>query len=329
MLTYIVKRLLLAVVVGWAALTLMFLLVLAMPGDAVSASGGEKATGAAQANKREKYGLNSPAYVQYGRFFINLAQGDLGDSVKNNRSVNTDLKETVGNSLRLLFWGGMVQIGGSLILGLLAAARPRSFLDRITTIASVGAQAIPVFVTGLLFTYFLGGFPSRHGLSWLNFNVSSWPQEWQYLVFPKNTSWRSIVLPSVAVGIVQLALLARLLRSSMLEVMRADYLRTARAKGLPSWRVLMKHAFRNALIPYITAAGLALVEIFGIAVQTEFVFNIYGLGSRISEAAQIQDAPVILGLSSVVILAATIAALVVDLSYSTIDPRIRTEGGAK
>ncbi len=322
--SYLARRLLLTVFTVWAALTIMFILIEAMPGDAVDAKAGEKAVGAGiEANLRRKYGLDQPVITRYGKYLINLAQGDLGYSFKNDRSVNTDLKETFKNSTRLLVWGGFVQIGGSLALGLLSAARKGSIGDKVTTVVSVAAQAIPVFVTGLLAQVFFGVIPFNLDWGWANFNRiwNSSDDAWRWWLFPKE--WKTIVLPAIVVGIVQMAFLARLLRSSMLEVLRADYLRTAAAKGLDRRSILLKHALRNALIPYITAAGLALVEIFGIAVQTETVFGIFGIGSRVAEAALIQDAPVILGLSSIVIATTAIVTLLIDLSYSVIDPRIR------
>ena len=311
-----------AVVTAWAALTIMFLLLVAMPGDAVSARLGEKSVGAGiEANIRAKYGLDKPIVVQYAKFFTNLAQGDLGYSFKNDRSVNVELKETVKTSLRLRFWGAIVQIVGSLALGFVSAARKGSIMDRITTVASVAAQAIPVFVGGLIAQVFFGVIPTNSNIGWLSFN-RFWPNQWHLGVFPAE-SWKGIVLPAILVGIVEMAFLARLLRSSMLEVLRADYLRTAQAKGLSRTRVLVRHALRNALIPYVTAAGLSLVSIFGIAVQTETVFSLYGIGSKVAEAAQTQDTPVVLGLTSVVILAATLMSLLIDVSYSLLDPRIR------
>ena len=320
--SFLVKRIALTVFVVWAALTIMFVLLWAMPGDPASLRAGEKALSPTiVANLQRKYGLDQPIINQYGRFFKNLAQWDLGFSQKNDESVNKTLKDTVKTSLRLFLWGGLVQIGGSLVLGFLSAARKNSLADRLTTVASVAAQAIPVFVSGLLFQVFFGVIPNGRNIGWLNF-FQRWPDHWHLGIIPAG-NWKGIVLPAIVVGIVQMALLARLLRSSMLETLKADYLRTATAKGLPRMRVLVKHALRNALIPYVTAAGLALVEIFGIAVQTETVFSLPGLGSKIGEAASAQDGPMVLGLSSVVILSAALMSLLVDFSYGLIDPRIR------
>jgi ABC-type dipeptide/oligopeptide/nickel transport system permease component len=328
--SYLLKRLGLTVLAVWGALTIMFVLLVAMPGDAVSAKGGEKAVGAAiENNIRVKYGLDKPIPVQYVRFWTNLAQGDLGYTVKNDRSVNSMLGETAKTSGRLFFWGGIVQIFGSLALGFLAAARRNSVFDRITTAASVAAQAIPVFVTGLLLQVFFGVIPYNfsQGTSFLknagflNFNVFQ-PSEWFLGVFPKD-NWKGFVLPAVAVGVVNMAFLARLLRSSMLEVIRSDYLRTAKAKGITPRKVLLKHALRNALIPWVTAASLSLVEIFGIAVQTEGVFGLNGIGSQVAASALEQDTAPVLGLTSVVVLATALTMLLVDISYSFLDPRIR------
>ncbi len=328
--SYFFKRLGLTVLTVWGALTIMFVLLVAMPGDAVTAKQGEKSVGEGTLNNvRRKYGLDKSVPEQYVRYWTDLAHGNLGYTVKNDKSVNSMLGETAQNSLRLVFWGGIVQVFGSLGLGFLSAARRNSLVDRITTAGSVAAQAIPVFVTGLLFQVFFGVIPYNFSQEsgwlkhsgFLNFNTFQ-PSEWTLGVFPKD-NWKGWVLPSIAVGIVNMAFLARLLRSSMLEVIRADYLRTAKAKGIGPFKVLFKHALRNALIPWVTAASLSLVEIFGIAVQTEGVFGINGVGSQIASSALEQDTRPILGLTSVVVLATAMMMLLIDVSYSFLDPRIR------
>lgn len=326
--SYLLKRLLQTILVVWAALTLIFFLIELVPGDAIDARSGEKANANAQANLRKKYGIDDPVGVRYVKYVTNIAKGDLGYSFVDDDSVNNDLKETFKNSSRLVFWGGAFQIVGSLVLGFIAAAKRNSIADRVTSVLSVGLQALPVLLTGLLATLFFGVIPNNANWQWLNFNRTSWPLEgWKLGVIPPGDSWKAIVLPAIVVGLVNMAFLARLLRSSMLEVMRADYLRTARAKGLSNRSVLVKHAARNALIPWLTAAGLSLVEIFGIAVQTESVFGIFGLGSRIAQGASLQDGPIVLGLSTVVVVAVALTNLLVDLSYSILDPRIRVGGG--
>ena len=324
--TYLVKRLLLTVFVVWASLTLMFILFFVMPGDPVELKGGEKAlTESTKNNIREKYGLNDSVPVQYAKYWGRLVKLDLGDSVQSDDSVNRLLGQGIKTSGRLLLFGGIVQVIGGLSIGFIAAAKQYSLADKFTTVLSVVLQAVPVFVSGLLAQYLFGVIPFKNNWGWLNFNVR-WPERWYLGIIP-NGNWKGIVLPSIVIAGVEMAYLARLLRSSMLEVLRADYLRTAAAKGLPRRKILVKHALRNAIIPFITALGLTLVSIFGIAVQTEGVFSLPGLGSKIAEAAIGQDAPVVLGLSTVVILFAALLTLLVDLSYGFIDPRIRITKG--
>ena len=326
--TYLVKRLLLTVFVVWAALTLRFILFFIMPGDPVELKGGEKSlTESVKANIREKYGLNDSVPVQYTKYWGRLLTFDLGDSYQNDESVNDLLTQGVKTSGRLLLFGGLVQVFGGLSLGFIAAARRYSLVDKFTTVLSVALQAVPVFVSGLLAQFTFGVIPFKNNWDWLNFNAR-WPERWYLGVIP-NGNWKGIVLPSIVIAVVEMAYLARLLRSSMLEVLRADYLRTAQAKGLPRRTILVKHALRNAIIPFVTALGLTLVSIFGIAVQTESVFSLPGLGSKIAEAAIGQDAPVVLGLSTVVILFAALMTLLIDLSYGVIDPRIRITKGDK
>jgi oligopeptide transport system permease protein len=320
---FLLRRLFTAVLTLFGALLLMFVLLTVMPGDAVDATQGEKFAGETiLANKRAKYGLDDPVPIQFGKYLKNLATGDFGYSFKNDASVNDALKETSSNSLRLLFWGSFTQIGGSLLLGFLAAAKRNSIFDRFSAVFGVAMQALPILVTALLAQVLFGKFMVDRNWGFLNI-YDRWPSEWRFGVIPKD-NWRAVILPAVIVGLVQMAYLARLLRSSMLEVIRADYIRTALAKGLPRWRVLLKHALRPALIPYVTAAALTLVEIFGVAVQTETLFSIYGIGSKVGESAQIQDTPMVLGLSSVVIIAAVFASTVVDIGYSLLDPRVRS-----
>ena len=324
--TYLVKRLLLTVFVVWASLTLMFVLFFVMPGDPVELKGGEKAlTEATKNNIRAKYGLDDSVPVQYAKYWGRLVKLDLGDSVQSDDSVNRLLGQGIKTSGRLLLFGGIVQVIGGLSIGFIAAAKQYSLADKFTTVLSVVLQAVPVFVSGLLAQYLFGVIPFKNNWGWLNFNVR-WPERWYLGIIP-NGNWKGIVLPSIVIAVVEMAYLARLLRSSMLEVLRADYLRTAAAKGLPRRKILVKHALRNAIIPFITALGLTLVSIFGIAVQTEGVFSLPGLGSKIAEAAIGQDAPVVLGLSTVVILFAALLTLLVDLSYGFIDPRIRITKG--
>lgn len=310
--------------VVWAATTLMFALFFVIPGDPISLKSGEKAIPAEiLKNIEEKYGLDQPVIVQYGRFWKNLFQGDLGYSYKNEQSVNTILGDGLSTSARLLFWAAVAQLLIAFSVGLISAIRRGSLGDRIATVFTVGVQGIPVFVSGLLAQYFFGVLPFQMSWDWLNF-FKPWPTEWTFGVIPTE-SWRGVVLPAIVVALVDAAFIARMLRSSLLEVLRADYIRTAFAKGLSPRRVWLHHALRNALIPVVTVYGTSIIAIFGVAVQTEKVFSLPGMGSTIADAALLQDSPVVLGLAIVVIAFGAFINLIVDLSYALIDPRIKVE----
>ena len=324
MFTYTIKRLLQSLIVVWAAVTLMFALFFIIPGDPISLKSGEKALPAQiLANINAKYGLDQPTYVQYFRFWKNLFKGDLGYSYKNDKSVNTILHDGLSTSARLLFWGALLQLIIALTVGLTSAIKRGSLGDRIGTIFSVGVQGIPVFVSGLLAQYLFGVLPFQLHWNWINF-FKPWPQSWTLGVIPTD-SWKGVVLPALVVAVVDAAFIARMLRSSLLEVLRADYIRTAFAKGLSARRVWFHHALRNALIPVVTVYGTSLIAIFGVAVQTEKVFSLPGMGSTIADSALAQDSPVVLGLAIVVIAFGAMVNLVVDLSYALIYPRIKID----
>ena len=324
MLTYAIKRLLQSLVVVWAAVTLMFALFFIIPGDPISLKSGEKSLPQSILdNINAKYGLDQPTYVQYFRFWKNLLHGDLGYSYKNDKSVNTILHDGLSTSARLLFWGALFQLIIALSVGLVSAIKRGSLGDRVGTFFTVGIQGIPVFVSGLLAQYFFGVLPFQIHWDWLNF-YKPWPSEWVLGVIPVG-EWKGFVLPAIVVAVVDAAFIARMLRSSLLEVLRADYIRTAFAKGLSAKRVWLRHALRNALIPVVTVYGTSLIAIFGVAVQTEKVFSLPGMGSTIADSALGQDSPVVLGLAIVVIGFGALVNLVVDLSYALIDPRIKVD----
>ena len=327
MFSYAIKRLLQTLVVVWAATTLMFALFFIIPGDPISLKSCEKALPQSIIdNINAKYGLDKPAYVQYFRFWNNLFHGDLGYSYKNDKSVNQILTDGFQTSARLLFWGALFQLIIALTVGLVSAIKRGSLGDKIGTVFTVGIQGIPVFVSGLLAQYLFGVLPFQLHINWANL-YKPWPAEWAFGVIP-TTGWQGILLPALVVAVVDAAFIARMLRSSLLEVLRADYIRTAFAKGLSPRRVWFHHALRNALIPVITVYGTSLISIFGVAVQTEKVFSLPGMGSTIADSALGQDAPVVLGLAIVVIAFGAIVNLIVDLSYALIDPRIKIDAKA-
>ena len=324
---YVLRRTLLIVPVVWGAISLLFLVFFILPGDPVDLiGGGDRAINAGtRAAIEAKYGLDKPWYEQYGRFWSRLASGDLGDSFKQSRSVNDVLGATAPASVRLAFWAVIVEILIGVTAGVLSAVRRYSFLDSLTTVSTTMVVAVPVFVLGYLFQYMLGVYTFQHAYpSWARFPVQGiGPDSWALFVVPTGSQWRYLVLPALTLASVSTALVARMTRATMLEVMRADYMRTAAAKGLSRRTIVLKHGLRNAMIPVVTLIGLDLGTLIGSAVLTETVFNWPGMGTAIQRAITSLDAPVVLGLSLVLVVAYVVINLLVDLSYAVLDPRIR------
>jgi ABC-type dipeptide/oligopeptide/nickel transport system permease component len=326
---YILRRTLLVVPVVLGAISLLFLAFFVIPGDPVEQlTGGRAVTAITRQQVEHKYALDKPWYVQYGRFMKNLAHGDLGQSYKQGRSVNDILAQSAPASLRLAFWAIMIEVVVGVATGVISAVKRYSFIDTLTTVSTTMVVAVPVFVLGYLFQYMFGVYPFQHGFpSWARFPAQGiGPNSWALFVIPTGAQWKYLVLPAVALASVSTAVVARMMRTTMLEVMRADYMRTARAKGLDERRVVLKHGMKNAMIPVITLIGLDLATLIGSAVLTETVFNWPGMGSAVAQAITVLDSPVVLGLTLVLVVAYVIINLLVDLSYAVFDPRIRYGG---
>lgn len=316
----------------WGAVTVMFLLFFVLPGDPVQLMAGGRAVPATvRANIEARHGLDQPVWVQYGRYWRQLATGDLGESYQSRRPVADIVADTGASSVRLAVWAAALAVVLGVIAGLVSALRRYSFLDALTTVSTTMLLAVPVFVLGYLLQYAFGVLPFRHDLpQWLRFPVQGLgPDSWALLVVPTNGQWRYLLLPALTLASASTALVARMTRTTMLEVMGAGFMRTARAKGLSERQVVVRHGLRNAMIPVVTLAGLDLGVLIGSAVVTETVFNWPGMGTAIFEAISKEDAPVVLGLVLVLVVATIVVNLVVDLSYGLLDPRIRsgTEGG--
>ncbi len=324
---YVLRRTLSVVPVVWGAVSLLFVVFFLLPGDPVERmSGGDRAVDAAtRAAIEEKLGLDRPWYEQYGRFWSRLARGDLGDSFAQGRSVNDVLAETAPATLRLAIWAIILEVLIGVTAGVAAAVRRASFVDSLVRVSTTVAIAVPVFVLGYLLQYMLGVYAFRHGFpGWARFPVQGiGPDSWALFFVPTGSQWRYLALPALTLASVSTAVVARMTRATMLEVMGADYVRTATAKGLPRRTVVVKHGLRNALIPLVTLVGLDLGALMGSAVLTETVFNWPGMGSAIQRAVTSLDAPIVLGLSLVLVVAYVAINLAVDLSYAWLDPRIR------
>jgi peptide/nickel transport system permease protein len=273
-----------------------------------------------------KYGYDRPLSVQYASYCERvLLHGDLGESWATERPVLTDLVEKFPATIELAFAAMLIATFLGVGLGVLAALKPRSALDyAIMTIALTGIS-LPIFWLGVLMQSVS---PTAERVDFnIDIDVTTRFYVIDAILMRDWGALRSVLghlaLPAIALATIPLATVVRLTRSSLLEALQQDYVRTARAKGLSDWTVVMKHAMRNALIPIVTAFGLQLAALLGGAVLTETVFSWPGVGSYIVDAATNKDLPALQGAVLVVSVFYTLANLVVDLSYGLIDPRVR------
>jgi len=331
--SFIIRRLLLLALTVFVALSFLFLLFFTLPGDpATLIAGGANKTPDAGVIERakERYDLDKPLVVQFGKYWQRTLHWDLGESFSSRRSVNDILGEHAKNSLRLGIWAILIEVVVGIGVGLIAALRRYSLSDRITTIVTAGMSALPVFVLGFFLQYAFAVYPNKHGWpEWTKLRVLGMgPNTWTFFFIPTGEEWRYVLLPAITLASVTTALVARMMRGSMLEVLRADYMRTARAKGLGERDVIVKHGLRNALIPVVTLIGIDVGTIIGVAVLTETVFSWPGLGSEIAQSVTERDLPVMLGLTLAVVIVYAVMSLIVDISYAFFDPRIRLGEGA-
>lgn len=334
MTAYITRRLLLIVPTVFVALSFLFFLFFALPGDPANliAGGADRVPDPVQIQQiTERYGFDDPLIVQFGNYWERTLQWDLGESFQTSRSVNEVLGERAINSLRLAIWAIIIEIVVGIAVGLVSAIRRYSIADRLTTIVTAGASAIPVFVLGFILQYGFAVMPGPNKWDWPEWaslrTSRIGPDSWSFFFIPTGEQWRYLILPAIALASVSTALAARMTRGSMLEVLRADYMRTARAKGLRERDVVARHGLRNAMLPVITLIGIDFGTVIGSAVLTETVFSWPGLGSAIAESVQARDLPITLGLTLAVVLAYSFINLLVDLSYAWFDPRIRLGQG--
>ncbi len=314
-----------------AALTLLFGLFFVVPGNPVDLLAGERSVNVETRHNIEvKLGLDQPWYVQYGRYWERLSHGDLGDSYRSSRPVADLLKEKAPESIRLAVWAVILEVLFGISAGLISAVRRYSFIDALTTVSTTMIIAIPVFVLGYLLLYALGVYTFQHNFpNFLRFPVQGiGPDRWVLFFIPWGSEWRYLLMPALTLAAASTALVARMMRTTMLEVQRADYMRTARAKGLMERTVILKHGLKNAMIPVVTLIGLDLATLIGSAILTETVFNWPGMGSTLATSIQFLDAPVVLGFTLIFVVAYVMINLAVDISYAFFDPRIRYGGEA-
>ncbi|MDQ3024855.1 MAG: ABC transporter permease [bacterium] len=327
MLVFILRRIALSIPVFIGITFICFAVLSAAPGDPVRIVMGQHYNAEVAERLRAEWGLDQPFLVQYGRFAWRVAHGDLGRSYLKRTDVAPFLADKFRNTLLLTLIAMSIAITFGLSAGILSAVYARRTLDTLVMIVAVIGISMPIFWLGmmlqLLFAGKLGWLPVS-GISDPGDMASQW-SAWQgdYVSFLWHYKWRYWILPGVTLATIPMAVIARLSRSSMLEVLSQDYIRTARANGLSESRVVLVHALRNALIPIITVIGNNFAVLLTGAVLTETVFSWPGLGRTMVEAISQYDYPIVLG--GVIIMAGVfvLVNLVVDLTYGLIDPRVR------
>jgi oligopeptide transport system permease protein len=312
MIRYIARRLLQMIPVFLGATFVLFVFLYIIPGDPVLALGGERATSPAlYAQLRQKYHLDEPVHVQYWIYMKGILQGDLGTSFILRRPVTQILKDSLPWSIKLGVVAILIEGTVGIVVGVVSAVRRYSFLDTLATVSTSLMVAIPVFWLGIMLQIALG-----LGLKDTPLHVP---------ISGVQDGWRSYILPGITLASVFTAVTARLTRTTMLEVMKQDYIRTAAAKGLTQRMVTYKHGLRNALIPVVTNLGLDFGALISGAIITETVFAWPGVGREVFLAIGRNDNPVIVGATIIFLIAYMVVNLAVDTSYAYLDPRIRYE----
>lgn len=309
MFVYVSKRLLEAFLVTWVIATLTFVMLRFLPGGPFDA---EKALPPEiKANIEAKYGLNRPVLEQYGDYLLKLVRGDLGESYKYlGRSVSEIISETLPVSFQLGFYSMLLAFAIGIPLGVFAASRHNSWLDSGSMLFAISGVALPSFMVGpLLVLFFSFGVPfsQLHGLLP--------PALWESSIY--------YILPVLTLGLRPAAIIARMTRSSVLDVIQADFVRTAKAKGVARQVVLYKHVLKNSLIPVLTIAGPLLAGVLSGSFVIEIIFAIPGMGKHLVQSVTNRDYPLIMGLTLVYSVMLILSNLVVDLLYTVVDPRIK------
>lgn len=310
----------------------VFFMVRAIPGDPAQIMLGQQATQEQVAQVRENMGLDRPVIVQYGLFLADAARGDFGDSIVTGRPVTTELLERFPATLELTLFAMLVAVVVGVPVGVISAVKPYSWLDKLTSVLALTGISMPIFWLAmiLIVVFFVNlqllPFPGRLSTGYAVSSITGLVLVDSLLTFNFAAFWDGLlhlIMPAIALGTIPMAVITRMTRSSMLEVMHEDYVRTARAKGLVPWRVVFKHALRNAMLPTVTVIGLQVGLLMVGAILTETIFSWPGVGQIALESVNRRDYAMLQG---VVLYAATLFVLVnlfVDLLYAVLDPRVR------
>jgi peptide/nickel transport system permease protein len=306
MLTYLTRRLFTSILVLFGVSILVFSVIHLVPGDVTMAIlGRQKVSPERIAELREQLGLNDPLYVQYGRYVTRAVQGDLGTSIRNNLPVSKSIGDQLPSTIILAIAAMIIALSLGGVLGMAAALRHGTWFDTFVMGLSVSGLSVPTFWMGLLLILLF------------SVNLKLFPS------ISNSNSPRDLFLPALALALPEAAIVARMVRASMLDVHRKEYITTARAKGVPERLVVMKHALRNALIPVVTFAGLQMAYLLGGATIVETMFARQGIGRLAVQSIYSRDYPVVQG---VVLVTAAIYVLIntlTDITYVYLNPTIR------
>jgi len=328
---YIIKRLLNILIMLFAVSIIIFLLVRFIPGDPARTMAGEHASKEILEEMRKKWGLDKPIWEQYIIWLKYAIRGDFGRSIMTHESVLTEIMQRFPNTLELSIFAMLFASSFGILAGVISAIKRYTVFDYTVMFIALFGVSMPIFwlaiMLVLLFSIKLNLLPTGGRLS-VFYSIK--PITHLYLIDSLITlnfgaffdALKHLILPSIALGTIPMAFIARITRSSMLNVISQDYIRTARAKGLPEKTVIVKHALRNALIPILTSAGTEFAMLMGGAVLTETIFYWPGLGTYIVQAVNARDYPAIQGAVIFVAFVVAIVNLIVDVLYAYIDPRI-------
>jgi oligopeptide transport system permease protein len=302
---FVVRRLLLTIPVLLGASFLIFAMVYALPGDPIRALAGDRPLApAVVAQLRADYNLNDSLPVQYAKYLGNLAQGDFGSDFR-GRPVLDTVSQRLPVTAKLTFVAVLFETVIGLTAGLLAGIRRNGYFDNLVLVSTTLIISIPILVLGFVSQFVFG-----LKLGW-------------FPIAGINEGWYSYLLPGLVLASGSLAYVARLTRTSVAENLNADYVRTARAKGLPNRTVIMRHTLRNSLIPVVTFIGADIGALLGGAIVTEAVFNIPGIGRAVFDAVRGQEGAVVVGIVTLMVFFFVFFNLIVDVLYAVLDPRIR------
>jgi peptide/nickel transport system permease protein len=310
----------------------VFFMVRAIPGDPAQLLLGQQATQEQVQQVRQNMGLDKPVIVQYGIFLADALRGDLGQSIVTGRPVTTELLARFPATLELTLFAMLVAVVVGVPVGVISAVKQYSWLDKVTSVLALTGISMPIFwlamILIVIFFVNLGWlpFPGRLSTGYAVTSITGLVLVDSLLTFNFSAFWdglKHLILPAIALGTIPMAVVMRMTRSSMLEVMGEDYVRTARAKGVVPWRVVFKHALRNAMLPTVTVIGLQIGLLMGGAIITETIFSWPGVGQIAFDSVNRRDYAMIQG---VVLYGATLFVLVnllVDILYAVLDPRVR------